>query len=49
MNYNQPTFLKHQELIEFVNEMVAVCLPESIHWCNGTKEEYDFLCAHLVK
>ena len=49
MNYNQPSFLKHQELIEFVNEMAAICLPESIHWCNGSKEEYNFLCAKLVE
>ena len=49
MNYEQPSFLKHQELIQFVNEMAAVCLPESIHWCNGTDEEYNFLCNKLVE
>ena len=49
MEYNQPIFLKHLELIEFVKEMAAVCLPESIHWCNGSDEEYDFICNKLVE
>jgi phosphoenolpyruvate carboxykinase (GTP) len=49
MKTNQPKQLKNTDLINFVNEMAAVCTPESIHWCDGSQEEYDLLCNLLVQ
>lgn len=41
--------VKHLELHEFVNEMAQVCMPDSIHWCDGSSEEYDMVCNRLVE
>ena len=35
-------------LQEWVNHWASVMQPESIHWCDGSAEEYDALCSALV-
>lgn len=49
MTNNQPAFVKHEDLINFVKEMAEVCTPTNIHWCDGSKLEYDSLCNVLVE
>ena len=39
---------KNEQLTKWVEEVAALCEPESIHWCNGSQEEYDSLCNQLV-
>ncbi|HEY1578099.1 MAG TPA: phosphoenolpyruvate carboxykinase (GTP) [Terracidiphilus sp.] len=41
-----PTTNKH--LIRWVEKMAELCRPDSIHWVDGSKAEYDFLCDRLV-
>ncbi|MBL7857108.1 MAG: phosphoenolpyruvate carboxykinase (GTP) [Cyclobacteriaceae bacterium] len=41
--------VKHQELQKWVDEMEAICNPERVHWCDGSKEEYAVLCEQLVE
>jgi phosphoenolpyruvate carboxykinase (GTP) len=48
-NLNIPENIKNQDLIEWVGEMVELCKPESVYWCNGSQEEYDRLCAEMVE
>ena len=43
-----PANLRHQGVIDWVTEMVALTKPESVVWCNGSDEEYDELCQALV-
>jgi phosphoenolpyruvate carboxykinase (GTP) len=37
------------ELENWVNGVANQCGAEHIHWCDGTKEEYNALCNQLVK
>ncbi|MFS2167199.1 phosphoenolpyruvate carboxykinase (GTP) [Variovorax sp. Varisp62] len=43
-----PSYVKNAKLIAWVADMAALCKPEAIHWCDGSKEEYDRLCQRLV-
>ena len=39
----------HTQLIEWVNEMVALTQPASVHLCDGSQEEFDSLCQELTE
>jgi phosphoenolpyruvate carboxykinase (GTP) len=39
----------NQKLISWVNEMAALCQPESIHWCDGSAQENQALCDLMVE
>jgi phosphoenolpyruvate carboxykinase (GTP) len=39
---------KHAKLIEWVERIAEVTQPDSIHWCDGSAEEYDSLAQRLV-
>jgi len=32
----------------WVEEMAALCKPDDIFWCDGSQDEYDYLCEKLV-
>lgn len=49
ININPPDFVKHSKLLEWVAEMVALCKPSAIHWCDGSDLEYKNLCDLLVR
>jgi phosphoenolpyruvate carboxykinase (GTP) len=48
LNLQTPAFVKNARLIAWVADMVALCKPDQIHWCDGSQEEYDRLCQLLV-
>ncbi len=39
----------NRKLIDWVNQMVQLCKPDSVHWCDGSQEEYDKLASLLVE
>ena len=40
--------MKNEKLTKWVQEITALCQPDKIYWCNGTKKEYDTLMAEMV-
>ena len=48
LDLKTPDFVKHPRLIAWVADMVALCKPAAIHWCDGSQEEYQALCQQLV-
>jgi phosphoenolpyruvate carboxykinase (GTP) len=44
-----PPNLTNEKLRAWVEEMVGLCKPDSVHWCDGSDEEYDQLCDQLVE
>jgi phosphoenolpyruvate carboxykinase (GTP) len=36
-------------LTAWVDEMAALCQPDQVFWCDGSREEYDHLCEKLVQ
>lgn len=40
---------ENQHLIRWVNKMAEMTRPASIHWVDGSQEEYDRLCQQMVK
>ncbi len=39
----------HQKLLDWVDEITALCQPDAVHWCDGSQEEYDRLCELMVE
>jgi phosphoenolpyruvate carboxykinase (GTP) len=48
LSLNTPVYVKNARLIAWVADMVALCKPASVVWCDGSQEEYDRLCQQLV-
>lgn len=40
--------MKHQRLEQWIQEVADLCQPRSIHYCDGSEQEYDQLSANMV-
>ncbi len=49
LSVKPPSFVEHPKLIAWVSDMVALCKPNAVHWCDGSEQEYQHFCDLLVK
>jgi phosphoenolpyruvate carboxykinase (GTP) len=49
LNLNTPSWVKNAKLVAWVADMAALCKPDTIHWCDGSDDEYQRLCGKLVE
>lgn len=41
--------VQNKKLNEWVRESANLCQPDSVHWCDGSREEYDRLMTSMVQ
>ncbi len=44
----RPGYVRHKELVAWVESFARLTRPADIHWCDGSQAEYDALCQQLV-
>jgi phosphoenolpyruvate carboxykinase (GTP) len=44
----KPDFVKNQRILAWVEAMANLTQPDSIHFCDGSDEEYNMLCGQMV-
>jgi len=40
---------RHEELIKWVNDFAKLTQAKNVHWCDGTKKEYNAICESMVE
>jgi phosphoenolpyruvate carboxykinase (GTP) len=43
-----PQYVRNRKVRQWIEEMVSLCKPDRVHFCDGSQEEYDELCEQLV-
>lgn len=46
---NIPDNIKHKKLLQWVEEVAALCQPEQVYFCNGSKEEYGYMVRLMLQ
>jgi phosphoenolpyruvate carboxykinase (GTP) len=41
--------VKNEKLNRWIKEVAELCQPDALYWCNGSKQEYDYLMEQLLK
>ena len=42
-----PDYVKNDRFKAWFQEMVELCKPDAVHWCDGSVEEYQIGRAHV--
>jgi phosphoenolpyruvate carboxykinase (GTP) len=43
-----PSYVTNPKLASWVRDVARLCKPDRVHWCDGSQQEYESLCAKLV-
>ncbi len=44
-----PDYVQHTKMRKWIAEMVDLCKPDRVYWCDGSQAEYNTLCEQLVE
>ncbi|MBK9795144.1 MAG: phosphoenolpyruvate carboxykinase (GTP) [Holophagaceae bacterium] len=44
-----PAYVVNRKFLRWLEEVVQLCQPKDVHWCDGTEAEFDHLCGRLVE
>ncbi len=45
---SSPEYVHNKKLQAWIREVVELCKPDNIHWCDGSDKEYQEMCHQLV-
>lgn len=45
---NIPNNITNTQLRTWIAEMIELCKPDMVYWCDGSQAEYDRLCQQMV-
>src|ERR1019366_6798452 len=45
---NAPSYVRHQRLLHWVGDFARRAAPANVVWCDGSKAEYNRLCAGMI-
>ena len=45
---DSPAYVRNGKAKAWIEEVVSLCKPDQVYWCDGSQEEYDRLAAELV-
>ena len=46
---NVPGYVANPKAVAWIQEVVDLCEPKEVYWCDGSDEEYDRLCRQMVE
>jgi phosphoenolpyruvate carboxykinase (GTP) len=49
MTLQVPSAVRSAHVKKWVQEMVEMCEPQAVYWCDGSEAEYDRLCAQMCQ
>lgn len=49
VNVSIPDYVKNERFKTWLHEMVALCKPDNVYFCDGSEEEYASLCEQMVQ
>ena len=44
-----PTYVTNVKLSTWITEMIGLCKPDQVYWCDGSQAENEQLCAQMVE
>jgi phosphoenolpyruvate carboxykinase (GTP) len=44
-----PEYIRHAGLRQWIEQMVDLCKPDRVYFCDGSQEEWDALCSEMVE
>lgn len=44
-----PSYFRNERARNWIEQIAALCKPDSVYFCDGSQQEYDRLCEQMVQ